>query len=150
MSEARPRRLRLTLGGMLILVALIAVGIAYLKPAVTRVVDVKVGTGPPVKVGDVAAVHYVGTLADGTVFDASKGRGQPFEFGVGTGMAIRGWDVGLVGMRAGGVRRLTIPPAEGYGETGSGSVIPPNATLEFEIELIGIKPGVAGGTQATD
>ena len=148
MIDARPSRLRFTLGGMLLLVALIAVVIAYLRPAVTRFVDLKVGTGPPVKSGDTAIVHYVGTLSDGKEFDASKRGGQPFEFGVGKGMVIRGWDIGLIGMRAGGARRLIIPPEDGYGKKGAGPVIPPNATLYFEIELIGIKPGPGQGTQA--
>lgn len=146
----KPRRLRLTLGGMLILVALIAVVIAYMRPVTTRIVDLKVGTGPPVKLGDILTAHYVGTLADGKVFDASKPRGQPIDFGVGRGMVIRGWDVGLIGMRAGGVRRLIIPPEEGYGKTGGGGVIPPNATLHFEIELIGIKPGVGQAAPAAE
>jgi FKBP-type peptidyl-prolyl cis-trans isomerase len=136
----KQRKFQFTLGGMLILIAVIAVGIAILKPRTTRFVDVKLGAGPPVKLGDAVTVHYVGTLADGTVFDSSKPRGQPFDFGVGRGMVIRGWDVGLIGMRAGGVRRLTIPPEEAYGDKGTpGGPIPPNATLEFEIELIAIK-----------
>jgi FKBP-type peptidyl-prolyl cis-trans isomerase len=135
----KPRRFRLTLGGMLILVALIAVGIFYLKPNVTRYVDLKQGTGPPVKVGDTVTVHYVGTLVDGKVIDSSKSRGQPLDFGVGRGMVIRGWDVGLIGMKAGGVRRLSIPSHEAYGDNGIPGSIPPKATLYFEIELIGIK-----------
>lgn len=139
----KPRGLRLTLGGMLILVALIALAIAYLKPAETRIVDVKVGAGTPVKVGDTVTVHYVGTLTNGTVFDSSKPRGMPLDVPVGTGMVIRGWDVGLLGMKPGGVRRLTIPPEQGYGAKGAGAVIPPNATLNFEIELIAVKPAVA-------
>jgi len=133
---------------MLILVALIAVAITYLKPAETRIVDVKVGMGTPVKVGDTVTVHYVGTLTNGTVFDSSKPRGMPLDFPVGTGMVIRGWDVGLIGMKPGGVRRLTIPPEHGYGVKGAGSAIPPNATLNFEIELIAVKPGTASMLQS--
>jgi FKBP-type peptidyl-prolyl cis-trans isomerase len=148
MIDGKPRKLRLTLGGMLILVALIAVVIVYMKPAVTRIHDVKLGTGPPVKLGDMVTVHYVGTLADGKEFDSSKGRGQPIEFGVSRGMVIRGRDVGLIGMQPGGVRRLTIPPDEGYGEKGAPPAIPPNSALYFEIELIGIKPVVGQGAPA--
>ena len=123
---------------MLILVALIAVGLAVTRPRHTRVIEQKIGTGPAVKPGDTVAVHYVGRLADGTPFDSSRDRGIPFEFDVGRGSVIEGWEVGLVGMRAGGVRRLIIPPTEAYGEQGAGP-IPPNATLTFEVELLGIK-----------
>jgi FKBP-type peptidyl-prolyl cis-trans isomerase len=135
----KPRTIRLTLGGMLVLVALIAFGIDFLKPSTTRIEDVKVGTGPAVKAGDTVSVHYVGKLADGKTFDSSKGKGQPFELSVGRGMVIKGWDVGLVGMQVGGVRRLVIPPDEAYGKRGVPPVIPPNATLHFEVELIQIK-----------
>ena len=133
------RWLRLSLGGMLILVALIAVAIAYLRPENTEIVDVKVGTGPPVKPGDTVTVHYTGTLTGGKVFDSSKGHGRPFEFVVGRGMVIRGWEVGLVGMQVGGVRRLTIPPEQAYGDRGAPPVIPPKAFLHFEVELLNIK-----------
>jgi FKBP-type peptidyl-prolyl cis-trans isomerase len=132
-------RPRLTLAGMIFLVALIALGIDAFRPRVTKIVDVKLGTGPAVKPGDEVVVHYVGTLVNGQEFDSSKGRNQPFEFGVGRGMVIRGWDIGLVGMQAGGVRRLTIPPHEAYGERGVPPLIPPNSTLFFEIELLQIK-----------
>ena len=133
------RWLRLSLGGMLILVALIAVAIAYLRPENTEIVDVKVGTGPPVKPGDTVTVHYTGTLTGGKVFDSSKGRARPFDFVVGRGMVIRGWEVGLVGMQVGGVRRLTIPPEQAYGDRGAPPVIPPKAFLHFEVELLNIK-----------
>jgi FKBP-type peptidyl-prolyl cis-trans isomerase len=135
----KPRKFRLTLGGMLVLVALIALAVAALRPRSTEVIDVKVGMGPAAKAGDAVVVHYVGWLADGKTFDSSKARGVPFEFGVGRGMVIKGWDVGVVGMRAGGVRRLIIPPGEAYGEKGAPPVIPPNATLRFEVELLKIK-----------
>ena len=135
----KPRRLRLTLGGMLLLVALIAVGIAVMRPRGTRIVDVKVGSGPAAKAGDTVSVHYVGRLVDGTTFDSSKPRGQPFEFVVDRGMVIKGWDLGLVGMRLGGVRRLVIPPEESYGASGAPPAIPPDATLLFEVELLKIK-----------
>ena len=133
------RRLRFSLGGMLLLVALIAVLIAYLRPDRRAIVDVKVGTGPPVKAGDRVSVHYTGTLAGGKVFDSSKSRNQPFEFVVGRGTVIRGWEVGLVGMQAGGVRRLIIPPEQAYGDRGAPPVIPPRSTLYFEVELLKIR-----------
>jgi peptidylprolyl isomerase/FKBP-type peptidyl-prolyl cis-trans isomerase FkpA len=104
----------------------------------TQVEDVKVGTGPAAKAGDTVSVHYVGTLTDGRKFDSSRDRGQPFSFALGQGRVIRGWDVGVAGMQQGGIRKLTIPPEEGYGSRGAGSAIPPNATLLFEVELLRI------------
>lgn len=98
------------------------------------------GTGDRVtKKGDTIGVHYTGMLTDGTKFDSSLDRGEPFEFQLGAGMVIRGWDEGLVGMKVGEKRRLTIPASMGYGERGTGGVIPPNATLVFETELISIR-----------
>lgn len=138
------RWLRLPLGGMLILVALIAVAISYLRPSETRIIDVKIGTGPPVKPGDTVTVHYTGTLTSGKVFDSSKDRAQPFDFAVGRGLVIRGWDLGLVGMRVGGVRQLIIPPEQAYGDRGAPPVIPPKATLHFEVELLKLKSGTTG------
>ena len=105
----------------------------------TQITDVKTGAGPAAKAGDRVSVHYVGTLADGTQFDSSRDRGQPFTFPLGAGRVIRGWDVGVAGMQAGGVRQLVIPPEEGYGARGTpGGPIPPNATLHFEVELLQI------------
>lgn len=101
--------------------------------------DIKVGEGAEVKEGDTVSVHYTGTLTDGTKFDSSKDRNEPFSFKVGAGEVIRGWDLGLVGMRAGGIRKLTIPPELGYGAEGAGDNIPPDSTLVFEIELLEIK-----------
>jgi eukaryotic-like serine/threonine-protein kinase len=101
--------------------------------------DVKVGTGPEAKRGDTVKTHYVGTLSSGKEFDASRKHGRPFSFQLGQGRVIRGWDEGIVGMRAGGVRRLTVPPSMGYGARGMPPVIPPNATLLFEIELLEIE-----------
>lgn len=101
--------------------------------------DVKVGKGRAAKDGDTVKVHYVGTLLDGTKFDSSRDRDEPFEFKLGAGGVIRGWDEGVVGMKIGGVRKLTIPPSLAYGERGAPPKIPPNATLEFEIELISIE-----------
>src|ERR1017187_6456255 len=94
--------------------------------------DVKVGMGDVVIEGDAISVHYVGTLENGKKFDSSRDRGEPFEFTVGIGQVIKGWDKGFQGMKTGGIRKLTIPPEMGYGARGAGGVIPPNATLIFE------------------
>jgi FKBP-type peptidyl-prolyl cis-trans isomerase len=137
-SNKKPGKLRLTLGWMILIVALAALGINAFLPGNTKIVDLKVGTGPAVKAGDTVTVHYVGTLRDGSVFDSSKARGLPSDFVVGRGVVIKGWDVGLIGMQVGGVRKLVIPPDEGYGARRVGP-IPPNSTLTFEIDLLGIK-----------
>lgn len=99
-------------------------------------IDVVVGTGAEAKSGSAVSVHYVGKLENGTVFDSSRERGQPFTFIIGQGKVIRGWEQGVVGMRVGGTRKLVIPPHLGYGEAGSPPNIPSNATLFFEIELL--------------
>ncbi len=101
--------------------------------------DLVVGKGPEAKAGDKIAVHYVGTLTDGKEFDSSRKRNAPFEFMLGRGNVIRGWDQGVEGMKVGGKRKLTIPPSLAYGERGSPPVIPPSATLVFEVELVEIK-----------
>lgn len=118
---------------------------AYLKASdeqgnINRMVvdDVKIGTGEAVKEGDTVAVHYIGTLQNGKEFDNSRKRGAPFEFKVGEGRVIKGWDEGLVGMQVGGQRMLVIPPDMAYGEQGVGP-IPGNSTLVFAIELMEIK-----------
>lgn len=103
-----------------------------------KIEDTLEGTGSAVKTGDTVSIHYAGTLEDGTPFDNSYDRGEPFETPIGAGQVIKGWDLGVVGMKVGGKRRLTIPPELGYGEQGSGA-IPPNATLIFDVELIEIK-----------
>ena len=98
--------------------------------------EIQVGTGAEAKAGNKVSVHYVGTLTNGTKFDSSRDRGKPFEFGLGAGQVIKGWDQGVAGMKIGGLRKLTIPPHLGYGARGAGGVIPPNATLIFEVELL--------------
>jgi FKBP-type peptidyl-prolyl cis-trans isomerase FkpA len=101
--------------------------------------DLKPGTGALCTGrGQTAIVHYTGWLEDGTRFDSSRDRNKPFSFPVECSYVIPGWDEGVVGMRVGGVRRLTVPPALAYGDKGAGGVIPPNATLTFEIELLEI------------
>ena len=102
----------------------------------TQIVDLRAGTGAEAKAGDSVSVHYTGTLEDGTKFDSSRDRGQPFTFPLGQGRVIKGWDVGVAGMKVGGQRKLTIPAEEGYGSRGAGGVIPPNATLYFDVELL--------------
>jgi FKBP-type peptidyl-prolyl cis-trans isomerase FkpA len=108
--------------------------------------DVKQGTGVEAQAGKMAVVHYTGWLYDpaqpggkGVKFDSSVDRGQPFDFPLGGGRVIRGWDEGVVGMKVGGQRTLIIPPEMGYGARGAGGVIPPNATLIFDVELLGVK-----------
>ena len=113
------------------------------KPQVTasglKITDLVVGTGDEASSGQNVVVHYRGTLEDGTQFDASYDRGTPFEFPLGAGRVIKGWDEGVQGMKVGGKRKLVIPPELGYGQRGAGRVIPPNATLIFEVELLDIK-----------
>lgn len=107
-------------------------------PSGLKYKDVVLGSGPAVKSGDTASVHYTGRLEDGSKFDSSAS-GQPYEFVLGAGTVIQGWDEGVVGMQVGGQRTLVIPPDLGYGAGGYPPVIPANATLTFDIELIAIK-----------
>lgn len=100
---------------------------------------IKEGTGPVAKAGDTVEVHYTGTLENGSKFDSSLDRGQPFSFPLGQGMVIKGWDEGVAGMKVGEKAKLTIPASLGYGANGYPPVIPGNATLIFEVELLGIK-----------
>lgn len=115
------------------------------QPAKDVVSELKIettqeGTGErAVKSGDTISVHYTGRLTDGTKFDSSVDRGTPFTFTIGAGQVIKGWDEGLLGMKVGEKRTLTIPANKGYGATGAGGVIPPNATLVFETELVSIQ-----------
>lgn len=101
--------------------------------------ELEIGTGPTPKPGQTAIVHYTGTLTDGKKFDSSYDRNMPFEFTIGIGYVIKGWDEGVMSMRVGGKRKLVIPSHLAYGEKGAGGVIPPNATLIFEVELLSLK-----------
>lgn len=144
-----PRRFlcRLRLVPALALLAAMLIGplIANAQETVTTgsglsYIDTKPGTGAAAKAGQNAIVHYTGWLyengAKGKKFDSSRDRGQPFTFPLGAGRVIRGWDEGVAGMQLGGQRTLIVPPDLGYGAAGAGGVIPPNATLVFEVELI--------------
>jgi len=101
--------------------------------------DISEGSGAAAAAGQRVSVHYTGWLTDGSKFDSSKDRDDPFEFPLGARHVIAGWDEGVQGMKVGGVRKLTIPPNLGYGARGAGGVIPPNATLVFEVELLAIE-----------
>lgn len=103
-----------------------------------KIEDITIGTGKEVKSGDTVVINYTGTLQDGTKFDSSYDRKEPFETQIGTGQVIQGWDQGVVGMKVGGKRKLTIPPSLGYGDQDMGK-IPPNSTLIFDVELIDVK-----------
>lgn len=107
-------------------------------PSGLKYIDLKEGTGATPKTGQTVVVHYIGTLEDGTKFDSSRDRGQPFSFKLGVGQVIKGWDEGISTMKVGGRRQLIIPPELGYGARGAGGVIPPNATLNFDVELLRI------------
>lgn len=103
-----------------------------------QIEDIQIGSGAEAKPGQKVSVHYTGWLTNGQKFDSSLDRGRPFEFKLGAGNVIKGWDQGVAGMRVGGKRKLTIPPELGYGARGAGNVIPPGATLVFEVELLGV------------
>lgn len=108
-------------------------------PSGVRYTDLQVGQGDEAQLGKIVEVHYIGWLEDGTKFDSSRDREHPFTFRLGTGDAIKGWDEGLLGMKVGGKRKLTIPPELGFGKQGIGSVVPPNAVLHYEFELLGVR-----------
>jgi peptidylprolyl isomerase len=123
--------------------ALAQTGKPVTTPSGLQIIDSKVGTGPSPKTGQTCVMHYTGWLyengAKGKKFDSSVDRGQPFEFKIGQHQVIAGWDEGVASMKVGGKRTLIIPAALGYGAQGAGNVIPPNATLMFDVELLGIK-----------
>jgi len=120
-----------------------AAGKTMTTPSGLQITDTKAGTGATPKTGQICVMHYTGWLyqngAKGAKFDSSVDRGQPFEFPIGTGRVIKGWDEGVAAMKVGGKRTLIIPPDLGYGARGAGNVIPPNATLIFEVELLDVK-----------
>ena len=104
-----------------------------------KYIDEQVGTGSEARSGQTVSVHYTGRLANGTKFDSSLDRKQPFSFPLGAGRVIKGWDEGVAGMKVGGKRKLIIPSELGYGARGAGNVIPPNAELHFDVELLEVK-----------
>ncbi len=108
-------------------------------PTKLEIKDEVVGTGKEAKTGSVVSVHYTGTLMNGTEFDSSRKTGKPFDFPLGGGQVIKGWDQGVVGMKVGGKRKLVIPSDLAYGESGSPPTIPPNAPLKFDVELLDVK-----------
>ena len=112
---------------------------ATTTPSGLKFVDLTVGKGDSPKPGQICKVHYTGWLTNGKKFDSSVDRGQPFEFPIGQGGVIKGWDEGVATMKVGGKRKLEIPPQLGYGAAGAGGDIPPNATLIFDVELLGVK-----------
>ena len=119
------------------------VGKTVTTPSGLQIIDTQIGTGASPRAGQTCVMHYTGWLyqggAKGQKFDSSLDRRQPFEFPIGQGRVIRGWDEGVASMKVGGKRTLIIPPDLGYGARGAGGVIPPNATLIFEVELLGVK-----------
>ena len=108
-------------------------------PSGLKYEDVEVGNGKSPEKGKRVTVHYTGTLSNGTKFDSSRDRGQPFQFTIGVGQVIKGWDEGVLSMKVGGKRKLMIPSALGYGARGAGGLIPPNADLNFDVELLGVE-----------
>jgi peptidylprolyl isomerase len=151
MRSTRPAGAFAALAFLLALVGALSTGassVAYAEDTVTtasglKIIDTVVGTGETPKTGQVCVMHYTGWLykdgAKGDKFDSSVDRGQPFEFNIGAGEVIKGWDEGVASMKVGGKRTLIIPPELGYGARGAGGVIPPNATLLFEVELLEVK-----------
>jgi peptidylprolyl isomerase len=139
-NRSRRHLLRL-LGGSALALAVTPAQAAAMTttPSGLSYTDLVVGTGAQPRPGQSVTVHYTGTLTNGAKFDSSRDRNEPFTFTIGQGQVIKGWDEGVAGMKVGGRRQLTIPPALGYGARGAGGVIPPNATLIFDVELIGVK-----------
>ena len=114
-------------------------GTEVTSPSGLKYVDEVVGTGEMPRAGQTITVHYTGTLADGTKFDSSRDSNQPLSRPIGVGLLIKGWDEGIMSMRVGGRRKLIVPPSLGYGPSGNPPDIPPNATLYFDVELLGVK-----------
>jgi hypothetical protein len=115
------------------------VGQTVKTPSGLEYIVLRLGTGPVAKPGELVTVNYTGWLTDGTKFDSSIDRGQPFQFGLGQGQVIPGWDQGVAGMKVGEKRKLIIPPDLGYGPNGAGNVIPPNSELIFEVDLLNVQ-----------
>ncbi|HEX5647365.1 MAG TPA: FKBP-type peptidyl-prolyl cis-trans isomerase [Nitrospira sp.] len=137
---------RVALIAMLVLTSFFGVGGSMAEnnqevtmPSGLKYLDQVVGTGDTAVAGKTVSVHYTGWLENGKKFDSSVDRGQPFSFPLGAGRVIKGWDEGVQGMKVGGKRKLTIPSELGYGSRGAGGVIPPNATLIFDVELLGVR-----------
>ena len=136
---------------IIILVAIVILGLVGVKLVLNKseskimnkegvsIEVLKEGQGEAAQTGNTVSVHYAGTLENGTKFDSSLDRGQPFSFVLGSGYVIKGWDIGVLGMKIGEKRKLVIPPELAYGSAGAGGVIPPNATLIFEVELLGVQ-----------
>jgi FKBP-type peptidyl-prolyl cis-trans isomerase FkpA len=123
-----------------VIFAVLVLAMSASRAEYLEVEDITVGVGQAAQSGDTIFVHYTGWLASGKKFDSSRDRGTPFSFRLGSGQVIQGWDRGLIGMQVGGVRRLTIPPDQGYGNRDvGGGLIPPNSTLIFEVELLSIE-----------
>ena len=123
-----------------VIFAVLVLAMSASRAEYLEVEDITVGVGQAAQSGDTIFVHYTGWLASGKKFDSSRDRGTPFSFRLGSGQVIQGWDRGLIGMQVGGVRRLTIPPEQGYGNRDvGGGLIPPNSTLIFEVELLSIE-----------
>jgi peptidylprolyl isomerase len=114
-------------------------GREVVTPSGLRYVDLRLGQGDEAATGKIVEVHYVGWLEDGTRFDSSRDHDRPLTFRLGAGDALKGWDEGLVGMKVGGKRKLVIPPLLGFGKQGAGGVVPPNAVLYYEFELLGVR-----------
>jgi peptidylprolyl isomerase len=116
-----------------------AAGKEVVTPSGVKYVDLRIGEGGEAANGKIVEVHYTGWLENGTKFDSSRDRARPFTFRLGTGDALKGWDEGLLGMKVGGKRKLVIPPELGFGKQGVGSVVPPNAVLLYEFELLAVR-----------
>lgn len=129
----------LVFGGILLLDKKLSPGKTGSVQEELKIEDIVVGAGEEAVSGKKVTVHYTGTLTDGTKFDSSRDRGTPFSFKLGAGEVIKGWDQGIAGMKVGGKRKLVIPPSLAYGKVGAGEVIPPNATLVFEVELLKVE-----------